>query len=1281
MGKRKNKKMLNVLTATLASAVLLGTSTIDSLAYEDDATESLATVTATEISQQQENSPVDRTYTITLVTGDVVNVEKLSDGTLVSTLQPREDGTSPSFFSQTIDGNSYLIPENTTPFIASGQLDEELFNISKLVEYGYDDSHQSSIPLIVTEESGKVAPSVSEAADEAVSTGATDKVDLPSANAVAVKTNKKHAKKFWEAVDGEDATVTKQGLPELTDGIKKIWLDKPVHALLDKSVPQIGAPTAWSAGYDGKGVKVAVLDTGIDPTHPDVKDIIKDTKSFIDGQDFVDHNGHGTHVASTIAGTGSASGGRLKGVAPSAELIIGKVLSNAGSGSTSGVIAGMEWAVQEGADIVSMSLGSSEPSDGTDPMSEAVNTLSETSDTLFVIAAGNSGSKGKSTIGSPGAADKALTVGAVSKTDVLASFSSRGPLINNFNVKPEITAPGVGIVAARAAGTYIGIPVDANYTNLNGTSMATPHVAGAAAILKQRHPEWTGEHIKQVLAGTAVAKNAYPAYQQGGGRVDVAQALDANVYSSPAVVSMGASVDMLKEKTFKYVNPSDSDVTLNLALSANVELGGQVPPAGMFTIDKTVVTVPAHGKSEVKVTFNPALLELDKVADYRAVITATSSDGKKINTTIGASKKEATVKVTLNRIDRKGNPAKGQIYAYNTDTGRVVSVYDQDDEFKTVLELVPGHWSVMNFIQTQNEAGITEDYTLAGDTNVELLYKEEKALTIDARLGKEIKFATPKESVSKNFSLGYSQRKRNNNPGMEVLLNTGGWQNYSHTYVVPTGPAQGFDLLFKQRKFAPEIKASYDGRGGSIPLEPVRFVPKLDGAKTLKAVYIGKGSPEDLSNKDVRGKLVVVSRDEAMYKYPGEQIKPAEIAGAEAVIVVNTIPGNEITAMRKTDNITIPAWTLGPDDGAVLIDRITNGNDPTLINLKGIANSPYMYNLALTVPGEIPADPSDVVTEENSEVVNTHYRSTKKSMGLMETNIAVRPSDTMVFMNLDMIEKAPLDREEWYSTGSKWQMKDMKWYHEVYLDVENTARNMKDLRTYQPGTKSEDTWLGAAIGLVGPESPYTLAYRQGDNVNLSMLEFGDSEPGHYAWFSLGAINDIATLRMYQDGKLLTEKSGNKLIGIKVPVGADPANYRITFDTTQELLPVSTKTSTAWTFKSERPTDVKENLALLWPKYGFDLDMENKAMRNSMGHFDLSFRNQSLETPDIQGVEVAVSTDDGNTWSNTMVEKQDNGHYTVSVKNPASGYVSLRVKAWDSNGSQVEQTTIRAYGVR
>jgi subtilisin family serine protease len=106
-------------------------------------------------------------------------------------------------------------------------------------------------------------------------------------------------------------------------------------------------------------------------------------------------------------------------------------------------------------------------------------------------------------VGVPGAADAALTVGAVNKQDQLAGFSGRGPLKDTFAVKPEITAPGVGIVDARAADTSMGTPVDGNYTSANGTSMATPHVSGAAAILARRHPDWTADRLKQVLVSTA----------------------------------------------------------------------------------------------------------------------------------------------------------------------------------------------------------------------------------------------------------------------------------------------------------------------------------------------------------------------------------------------------------------------------------------------------------------------------------------------------------------------------------------------------------------------------------------------------------------------------------------------------------------------------------------------------------------------------------------------------------------------------------------------------------
>ncbi|MFM9442669.1 S8 family peptidase [Streptomyces acidiscabies] len=276
-------------------------------------------------------------------------------------------------------------------------------------------------------------------------------------------------------------------------GVEKIWLDGKAEAALDRSTSQIGAPRAWAVGYDGKGVKVAVLDTGVDGTHPDLRGRVDAAKNFSEAADTVDRVGHGTHVAATVAGSGAHSGGKYKGVAPGARLISAKVLDDTGFGADSGIIAGAQWAVAQGAKVINLSLGSPD-SPGDNPLEQAVNELSASSGALFVIAAG--------TVGSPGSAAAALTVGAVDRTDAMADFSSRGPTADGA-LKPDLTAPGVGIVAAKAAEGTEGDPAADGYVSMSGTSMATPHVAGAAAILAQRHPDWTGERIKAALTASA----------------------------------------------------------------------------------------------------------------------------------------------------------------------------------------------------------------------------------------------------------------------------------------------------------------------------------------------------------------------------------------------------------------------------------------------------------------------------------------------------------------------------------------------------------------------------------------------------------------------------------------------------------------------------------------------------------------------------------------------------------------------------------------------------------
>ncbi|MFF5500008.1 S8 family serine peptidase [Streptomyces aquilus] len=290
-----------------------------------------------------------------------------------------------------VAGHTHVIPGDAELLLATGRLDPRLFDVTELVADRYDDAHRSDLPLIVTFRGrGKRSTSVF------TGTGAQIRRTLPVVNGTAVHTVKKRGTAFWDALTG---TSSAAGAPEhqrssgefaASTGVKKVWLDGALRTALDRSVPQIGAPTAWAAGYDGTGTKVAVLDSGVDKDHPDLAGQVIAEQNFSDSPDTEDHYGHGTHVASIVAGTGAGSGGTYKGVAPGAKILDGKVLNDRGSGEESGVMAGMEWAVAQGADIVNLSLGG-EDTPGTDPVEEALDRLSAETGTLFVVAAGNDG--------------------------------------------------------------------------------------------------------------------------------------------------------------------------------------------------------------------------------------------------------------------------------------------------------------------------------------------------------------------------------------------------------------------------------------------------------------------------------------------------------------------------------------------------------------------------------------------------------------------------------------------------------------------------------------------------------------------------------------------------------------------------------------------------------------------------------------------------------------------------------------------------------------------------
>ena len=309
----------------------------------------------------------------------------------------------------------------------------------------------------------------------------------------------------------------------------------PVVPFLNETVPLLRVPAAWQQGFRGAGVRVAIVDTGIDATHPDLVSRIAAHADF-SGAGEHDDVGHGTHVTGIVVGGGAV----YRGVAPDATAIVAKALSSTG-GSEDAVLAAMSWASRQDVAVMNLSLGG--PGTPRSPLAREVDALTEEG-IIVCVAAGNAGPE-PGTISSPGDARGALTIGAADKTGAIATYSSRGPVRGARYRKPDLAAIGGGV--AHQAGCAYGTGVTSaraqvlaadpcavppRYVRMSGTSMAAPHVAGICALLleaiaarpmtaRSRAPA-----VRAALIGTARPISGADATAAGAGLVDTAAALE-----------------------------------------------------------------------------------------------------------------------------------------------------------------------------------------------------------------------------------------------------------------------------------------------------------------------------------------------------------------------------------------------------------------------------------------------------------------------------------------------------------------------------------------------------------------------------------------------------------------------------------------------------------------------------------------------------------------------------------------------------------------------------------
>lgn len=329
----------------------------------------------------------------------------------------------------------------------------------------------------------------------------------------------------------------------------------------------IKADKLWEMGIDGRGINVAVIDSGIDKNHPDLIGKVIAEKNFLANEITADDLlGHGTMIAGIIAGSGASSGGRYVGIAPGASLINVKVIDQNGDGRVSDIIAGIEWAIYNGADVLSLSLGGINLGETNPPITMAADNAADQG-VVVCVAAGNRNStenenqlsgasssqlrgspvelsqteesSGKDVyflfvpivfalppglIDSPGDGVNVITLGSTDAAGHMASFSGSGPTRDD-RIKPDVVAPGMDIISTVPAGLEGPEYVDTYYARESGTSLSTPIAAGLAALLLQEWSNLTPAGIKGAMTRGAAKLNnthgvAYEAYYQGTGLLD-----------------------------------------------------------------------------------------------------------------------------------------------------------------------------------------------------------------------------------------------------------------------------------------------------------------------------------------------------------------------------------------------------------------------------------------------------------------------------------------------------------------------------------------------------------------------------------------------------------------------------------------------------------------------------------------------------------------------------------------------------------------------------------------
>jgi hypothetical protein len=796
---------------------------------------------------------------------------------------------------------------------------------------------------------------------------------------------------------------------------------------------------------------------------------------------------------------------------------------------------------------------------------------------------------------------------------------------------------------------------------MSGTSMATPHVAGAAALLLQAHPDLTGQQLKDALVSTSKPTPSYTAYDAGNGRLDAAAGVDATVVASGAVsVSRVATPEKdTISQPVTFTNLGDQPVVLDLALVA------PDAPAGLFTLSAPKLTVPAHQSATAELTTRRSLAAGSD--SHFGEIRAATADGTVVTRTAVALG-PVVHRLTVSIKDTHGLPTRGSFELLSP--GRHdPDLFQVDDSGTGALYLPEGAYSVMMFAEVPGTHGpSSRGVALVGDPDVSLTADAE--VVLDLSKVRQIQTTIPQPSRDSYQRLDYQR-----------TLGGGLWRSfwdtgvtYDSLWTMPTShPVThgDFQLTARWRKEQAVLSvASATHEYSDVTRQP-GGTPLPKGKWNLGLVAAGNGSATDLAKVDVRGKAVVVRRNDEVSGT--EQAVEAAAAGAKLLLVANNEPAiaENPYADDPSNPTPIDVALVSTDEGDLLFQQAASRN--ATVSVVSQPSTDYVYDLVQTYHNTIPAEL--VRNERQKDLARIDEKFNSPVPGARGGEFRF---DWLSFSNwgIGQMSTRPVNptRTDWVSVDDAYD-----WGQEAY--IEGRIYEVAKHAGYRPNSRSSEEWFSGAVQRPYNNNGYQMPWRSGDSMRVDVPGFGS---GDHVGMGLD-VRYQQTVSLYQGTSLLDQQPGAFVYLQNLPAEKLPYRFEVQTSQPAELNPLSTTTSTEWNFFSAATSVVdgeRTPLPMLQLTYAIDRDSTGAVKNGSDVVLQAVQPESAVGAGTVGKPTMEFSYDDGKTWQPAVVVPGALGQWSAKFTAPAAArFVSLRAGARDSEGNSVSQTVIRAFGVR